>query len=226
MVFSKVLNVIYENAGHLAIICLSITVLLCLIHFKQLKEPYRRLCYFLLFNLTIEVLARVFIFSRINNLPLLHIYTLGEFLLLTYFYQSLLLHFSPLQKRFTPWLIFGAVLIVLNSIFINDIFSFNPLAKTFVQLCIMAYAVIYFYTLSDEPGQNPNMSQSLRLINSAILIYYSGSLFIFMCNQLFFENSELYKIFWTFNAVLNAAFQLLMLWGIWKVVYKKTPLSS
>ena len=115
---------------------------------------------------------------------------------------------------------------MLNSVFIQNIYAFNPLAKTLVQLTIIALAVLYFYNLNSLQSSASGIYKSLRLINSAVLIYYSGSLFIFMCNQLFIDASEGYEIIWAFNAVLNLIFQLLVLWGLWIVVFKKAPSSS
>lgn len=227
MEFPKVLDFIYYNSGHFAVLCLSISVSFCLFNFKKLNTPFRRLCYFLVWNLIIEISARFIAYSGIgNNLPLLHLYTLGEFILLSWFYKSLLTKPAFFQNKFWHLVIVGSILVILNSIFLQSIYEFNPLAKTFVQVIIISFAVLYFYNLTENPSIAPGIEKSLRLINSAILIYYSGSLFIFMCNQIFLENSELYEIIWAFNAVLNVIFQLLILFGIWKVVFKKTPLSS
>jgi len=114
----------------------------------------------------------------------------------------------------------------LNSILVQSIFEFNTIAKTIVQIIIISYAVIYFYNLTDDQPLSRTSEKSIRLINSAILIYYSGSLFVFMCSQLSFLNEDVYLLFWTFNAILNVIFQLLILIGIWKVIFLKTPLSS
>ncbi|MEM9920096.1 MAG: hypothetical protein AAF990_18515 [Bacteroidota bacterium] len=217
---------IYLRAGQLVVVCLSLNVLLCAIYFRKLEVPLQRLSIFLLFNWIIEVAARICAYSDINNLPLLHLYTLGEFILFLWFYKSLFVRLEIFQKAFRPFAVIGTVLIVLNSVFIQNIYAFNPLAKTLVQLTIIALAVLYFYNLNSLQSSASGIYKSLRLINSAVLIYYSGSLFIFMCNQLFIDASEVYEIIWAFNAVLNLIFQLLVLWGLWIVVFKKAPSSS
>lgn len=207
-------------------LCLSVTVSLCLFNFKKISTPFRRLCYFLIWNLFIEIFARVFSYSGMNNLPLLHLYTLGEFVLFSWFYKSLLKTNELFQKRYWVFVFVFSVLIVLNSIFLQNIYGFNTFAKTVVQVIIISYAVLYFYNLTENQSISPSIEKVLRLINSAIIVYYSGSLFIFMCGQVSFGKSDLYQMFWAFNAVLNLIFQLLVLWGIWKIIYKKTPLSS
>ena len=226
MDFFEIINSLYLNASNLVIICLGITVLLCLFHFKKLKTPFCRIAYFLMWNLFIEISARVFTHLGMNNLPLLHVYTLGEFILFSWFYKSLITKPILFQNRFWHFVISGSLLIILYSLLFYSIGDYNPVTKTIVQIIIIAYAVLYFYNLTENQSHSLRLEKSLRLINSAVLIYYSGSLFIFMCGQILRDYPEWIKTFWAFNAVLNLIFQLLILWGIWKVVFRKTPLSS
>jgi len=223
---SKILDNIFFYSGDLAVLCLIITVSLSLFNFKTLNIPFQRLCYFLIWNLFIEIFARFFSYSGMNNLPLLHLYTIGEFILFSWFYKSLLQTNEFFQKKYWILIVGISVLIVLNSIFFQSVYEFNTLAKTLVQIIIISYAVLYFYNLTGNQSTSPVIEKSLRLINSAVIVYYSGSLFIFMCGQVSFGKSGMYEIFWAFNAVLNLIFQLLVLWGIWKVIYKKISLSS
>ncbi len=220
------LQQVYLRMGDLAVLCLAVNVMLCLYKFKQLDTPLRIFCYFLTWNLSIEVAARICSYTVENNLPLLHLYTLGEFLLLSIFYKSLMVKSEGAQQKINYFILVGAVLIILNSIFLQSIYGFNTIAKTAVQLTIISYAILYFYNLTNNQSLSEQAGKSLRLINSAILVYYSGSLFIFMCSQVSFVESDLYVFFWAFNAALYLTFQLLVLWGIWKMVFQKTTLSS
>lgn len=204
----------------MALLCLLISVVLCYMHRKKLNTPFKRLFYFLIWNGIIEILAYI-MFLGYNNLPLLHLYTLGEFILFSYFFKSLINKPTIFQKGYKYFTYGVGFLILINSIFFQSIYEFNTNAKTFVQLIIITYAVIYFYNLVENRMYDAELSKSLRLINSAIIIYYSGSLFIFMCSKMSFENNETYRVFWAFNAVLNLVFQLLILLGLWKVFFKK-----
>ena len=226
MEFSALINSIYLYGGHVAVVCLLINVAICLLYFKSLDVPFRRLCYFLFFNLVIEIVARSLAYAGINNLPLLHLYTLGEFILLSYFYQSLIKNSNVFKNYFWQFVASICVLILLNSAFFQSIYTFNSIAKTLVQVIIISYAVFYFYKLTENHAFQFAKGKSLRLINSAFLIYYSGTLFIFMCSQIYINDSDTYKLFWAFNAILNLIFQLLIFWGIWMVVSNKIPLSS
>jgi hypothetical protein len=218
------LNSIYFHTANIALLFLCISVAFCIFYRKKLNVPFQRLFYFLVWNLSIEILAIIFSNSGYNNLPLLHIYTLGEFLLFSYFFKSLLDKPIFFKKYFWHFVITGSLFIVSNSIFFQSIFGFNTFAKTFVQVTIIGYAILYFYNLVENQLFSLSLSKSLRLINSAILVYYSGSLFIFMCSNVYYEDAQVYDMFWIFNALLNSLFQLLILVGLWKIFFKKTTL--
>jgi hypothetical protein len=219
------LNSVNFYAAHAASVFVAINVLFCIIHYKKLDSPFRRLFYFLILNLVIEILASLFIEFGINNLPLLHIYTLAEFILFSYFYKSIIKKPSTFHTIYWYFIIGGSAFIIFNSIFLQSIFDFNSIAKTFVQISIIAYAVIYFYHLVDDPTLSPSTSKSLRLVNSAIITYYSGSLFIFMFNGISLGDDGSNIIFWIFNSLLNIIFHLLIFYALWRL-YSKKAISS
>lgn len=225
MFSNTTLEVFGRYTSGLCSVCLLLSIVLCLVYRKEAAIPLKRLSYFLIWNLLIELLAYIMYWGY-NNLPLLHLYTLGEFLLLSYFFKSLINKPAYFQKAYKYFVMGASVLIVLNSVFLQSIYEFNNNAKTFVQLVIIAYAVLYFYNLVENQNFSAELAKSLRLINSAIIVYYSGSLFIFMCSQISFKNTDTYQVFWAFNTVLNLVFQLLILLGLWKVFFRKKALEA
>jgi len=217
---------LFKYSGYAAVFVLSLSVILSTLNFNKLQKPYIRLLYFLVWNLFIEISARCFAIFEINNLPLLHLYTLGEFILFSWFYKSLISKPTFLLRKLDISILIGAILILVNSVFFQGIYGYNSIAKTIVQLIIICFAVLFFYNQTEIRTESNTISKSLSLINSAILIYYSGSLFIFMTSQMLKMYPDWKEVFWAFNAVLNIAFQILILCGIWMVVFKKTPSAS
>ncbi|MEM7185903.1 MAG: hypothetical protein AAF466_04520 [Bacteroidota bacterium] len=219
------LQTFYAIAVKVALAALIFNVAFCVFYGRRFNVPFKRLSLFLILNLLTEILAYTFIQLEINNLPLLHMYTLGEFVLLSYFYQSLFKKSSRFRKFLNYYIVIGALFILSNSLWIQSIYGFNTIAKTFVQISIIGYAVFFFYRqLGDRPYPEA-ISKSLSLVNSAVIIYYSGSLFIFMYGKFSLVHVEGYVVFWAFNAVLNFIFQLLILIGLWKAFFRKKTLS-
>jgi carbon starvation protein CstA len=181
---------------------------------------------FLVFNFLIEISARVTGFLFKQNLPLLHLYTLGELILISLFYRAVLEENSPFKQHFKTITALAAVLVILNTIFVQGLFEFNSYAKSLVQVLIILYALDFAFRFTEKDVLATDFNQLLRLVNSAILLYYCGSLFIFMTSQFEIESKGAFKILWDVNAVLNLIFQIVMLITLWKVVIRRPKSSS
>ena len=217
---SSNIDLLNTYSANLVLVIISINVLLFALKYHELSAPFQRLFYFLILNLVIEISARLFPYAGLNNLPLLHFYTLGEFILLSFFYKSLIVKPAFFQRYFWQIVAIGSVLIICNSLFVQSIYGFNTIAKSGVQICLIGYAVIFFYNLMEDSQYSK--VKGIRLINSAVIIYYSGSLFIFMFSPISFGNEDLYVIFWVFNSLLYIGFHLLIFAGLWTTSYKVT----
>lgn len=209
------------------IIFLEFLAIICLWKYSLFPDQFKRIIYLIWFNFLIEFSAFILAHHTGNNLPLLHIHTLGEFLLLSYFYMGLLKSPRLLSKYFQWVTLAISLLIILNTLFLQSIYGFNTYAKTAVQFILIIYAVLYFFDLSDQETLAASEKKYLRLINSAILIYYSGSLFIFMFSNYFLQNNlNLPSGLWAFNTILNLVFLALVSISLWQIIYRKTKSSS
>jgi hypothetical protein len=160
-----------------------------------------------------------------NNMPLLHAYTLIEFVIWAFFYRLILGPKTILRRYFWQILGVGMVLIVLNTIFLQNIWTFCTYSKTLVQLFIIWMAIEFaFYVPESRTVQHPQ-THALKPLNTGLIIYYCGSLFIFMSG--FFTSDKIVA-----NALVMAnqgliiIFQLFVLFSLWKVVYHRTKSSS
>ena len=207
--------------------CLLLSIILLTRLYTELPKSLKIFTVFLYINLVTETSATLLFNYRLNNLPLLHIYTLAEFLCLSYFFSILITKPRLYSKKFLYFCIGIAILIVLNSIFMQSIFTFNSYAKTLVQSLIILYVILYFYNLSGEVDNNNPYQQALRLINSALIVYYSGSLFIFMFSNSFLQSKvRMNAGFWIFNAGLYLAYQLLVLISVWRLTFNRAKSYS
>ena len=199
-------------------------VIVGIVQWKNLSGALKIFVLYLGWNFLIEVAAKLDLHYQLlggNNLPLLHIYTLGEFILLFLFYVKLIERPQWLHdnRQLLLWSISG--LIILNSIFIQNIFEFNTYAKTLVQLILIGCAILYFFNQAGKEQEPNPEARGLRIINSAILIYYSSSLVIFMFGNflLTVETNEFYL--WIVNASLNILFHLLIFIALWSLLSRK-----
>jgi hypothetical protein len=115
------------------------------------------------------------------------------------------------------------VLILTKSIFFQPITVFNTNTKTLTQVIYIAYAVGFF--LNATHHQTESYHNVLKTINSAILLYYTGSLFIFMFGNVLLGLEQRHNLFWVANALLYLIFQLLVFTAIWQFRQTKSTYS-
>ncbi|MEO6039964.1 MAG: hypothetical protein ABIQ93_16245 [Saprospiraceae bacterium] len=217
----------WEKIGHeltqlaaLVFVFLIPSCLLGLVWWRRLPRAFQVLVIYLWFDLAIEIGARILGHVTHNNLPLLHLYTFGEMLCWSLFYREIL-HPSSVFVRYFKW-ITGAVLaaVLLNTIFLQGLSTFNSYAKTLVQLMVILYALSYAFNflLEDSPG--PAWQKVVRPVNAAVLFYYCGSLFVFMFSTL--ANPTNWKggfeLLWNINIVLYVVFQAVVLFSLCRLL--------
>lgn len=209
-------------------VCLLLSILLWCWHYRSLPLEFKRLGFFMVTTLIINVTAIVLGRNKIQNLFLLHIYTPLEWLLWAYFYQLL---FKPIRKiqKGLPWLV-GVVLIflLLNSILLEPISGFNSNAKSLVQVILIAAAITYFFNAFGKIDLTMPIPRALSIVNFAVIFYYSGSLFIFMFSRFLNDNQvaeqQQFGI-WAINGIIYFLFTLLIFSSLWTVAFQKTKSS-
>lgn len=161
--------------------------------------------------------------KSVNNLPLLHFYTLLEFILLTSLYHQFLRTLQAWRNWIVSFSILIITLIVANSLFIQPVTVFNTYSKTLTQVIFIFYAIIFFS--QSMSNQFQVFYPVIKTINSAILLYYAGSLFIFMFGNVLINLEQLHSLFWVANALLYLIFQLLVFTAIWQFRQTKSTYS-
>ncbi len=212
------MGIIKHLYGFPNIILLNVSCLLCAIYWRRLPTAFKWVGVFLWFSFFIEVSAVISGKLWHNNRPFMHLLTIGEFWIWSFFYQQIFGKSSFAHRHFRWILGLGTLVIVGNSTLIQSIWTSNTYSKTCVQLLVIWYAVAFAFHFAEQPPQKIKENKLLRLVNAAILIYYCGSLFIFMSG--FAIGSEIFKALLMMNVILNSVFQILVLYALWTVIFK------
>ncbi len=153
-----------------------------------------------------------------RNLFLSHYYFVGQFLLLSLFYYSLL---NTGQKRIIL-LAQPAVLIPLAiqyTVSPDVYWKFNHLEILLTAFPIIAFAAFHFYNQLDGPKQ-------FHLINLSIMMYLFGSTVLFLAgNTVNLMVNDRARICWDLNSILYILFQLCVLHEL-RVTYLKRPMPQ
>lgn len=190
-------------------------------------------------NLTIKILSIHIMISavvecgsallwamKINNIFLLHLYTLEEFALLSWFYSSLISG-SKWALFFRISIVVFSILSILNSIFLQAVTVNNTYARALESLICMIYALICFHKMINYPAGMPKpYVTALLLINSGIMIYFTSSSLLFTLSNYLRKPglTDARMTLWTFHAFFCTIYYLLLFIGLW--IMRKAKLHS
>ncbi len=178
---------------------------------KDKSAELKPLIFYLSLSCITQVVSLWLWASSINNLPVLHVYTILEFNILMWFYLIVFNDARAKKVILYICLLFTAFAIV-DSALLESIFIFNTLGRSIEALLIIAMSLVYFiYSLSNE-NLNPliNLRQT-KYINIGIFIYFSGSIVLFTFNNYIIALAQnLVLNIWSIHTVLLVLFYIII----------------
>lgn len=163
--------------SHLPIL---LSALYTFIYFKKFSKPLQIFSYSIFFSSVIQFISLLLWFYRVNNMPLLHLYVIGQILLLGWFYQKVLGGYINVRIIWFVTILFS-IFSIINSFFFQNIFSFNSYAITFQSVLITIVTIFSYIVFLNKIVQQENSNDilSLNWINSGLFIYHASNLLIF-----------------------------------------------
>jgi hypothetical protein len=151
-----------------------------------------------------------------NNFPILHVYTILEYLLLLWFYSVILNKFIY-KAVFVALSIAFPVFSILDSIFIESIFTFNTYGRSLEALIFIFLSISWFVKIVAEDEETRLMGKAINIINSGFLIYFAGSIAMFSYSSYVEQMSISFrKTLWTIHTVLTVQLYILIAIGLWR----------
>ncbi len=125
---------------------------------------------------------------------------------------------------------FVAIGLIYTIFFVADLFFFQPaqlnsFSITLTSLVFIIFSILYFLKLMRDLPTTQIQKLPMFWINTAVLVYFAGSFFVFLLRNYLIEvlhdNQILY---WSFHNILNIIKNLLFAIGLWQGIRK--PLSN
>lgn len=212
MIFSRTIIIL----SHLPIL---LAVVYAAWHYKKLGRELKVFSWFIFLSGIIQFTSLAFWYAGKNNMPLLHFYVAAGFACLAWFYKTVLNNFISAKIIWSVTVLF-LIFTLANSLFAQDIFTFNSNALVVESVLIIILALFTFTFLLNgivkETGRHD--SRSLNWINSGLFIYYSSSLLIFyfgtVITQAFSRYLNLYT--WVFHSFFSMVMYTCFFVGLWK----------
>lgn len=178
---------------------------------------------FVFISVFVEVVAYGCAYFGVNNMPLLHLYVAGGFLFVSQFYKEIFIGF--IDGKIIN-IITGLFLMftIINSLFIQSIYSFNSYAITLESIIIIVFSITTSMLILNETAGRKRIPfhGSLSWINSGLFIYYVSSLIIFYFGDFItrYSRSELTNFTWILNALFSTIMYCCFFVGLWRLPRK------
>ena len=203
--------------GVIVPVSVIIPIVFAIAKYRYVNAPLVTIFLYLLFAGVINASAAILAFRHINNLPLLHVYTIFEFLFLgVFFYQ--VSQRQKIKKLIRGSMLLFPVFCLINFAFIQDLHVFNSYTRPIGALLLISFSLVYFYVQTVDNHDLRWHSQPKTWIVIGVLIYFSSSLVQFsFSNVVSTHVSANTKLFiWAIHATLVLIMYLLFAVGFAK----------
>lgn len=192
-----------------------VPVVIAIVFYNHFDIALKVLCIHLFIACATEITSYILMKRGLNNLPLLHLYTLTEFILLYLFYD---IYFAatfpkwPLRAIAISFVLFSLV----NSLFIQSIYRFNTYARALEALLLIIFSLLCFYKISQSSQHTKIRRDPVTWINSGILIYFSGGFVLFiLSNYILPMGHKLNTQIWAVHSFLSILLYVFISIGLW-----------
>ncbi|WP_271782565.1 hypothetical protein [Aquimarina algiphila] len=206
---------LFNNLSLLSSFIVIVPLLLSIYKIKVLNKIQVNLVYLLIVILIVEFISNILWYKQINNLPVYHFYTVIEFLLIINVYRFELS--KVFSKLFFIIISIGFVIFaIINTLFFQNLTTFNSNVTTLLGLIVIFFALSYFYALLKEVKYRTLESNPMFWINSGFLIYFSSNLILFYMNNTLFKGvTEASLILWGLHAIVNIVLTIFYTIALW-----------
>lgn len=184
------------------------------------RQNYPREFKYILYYLILSVLTQAVSFIlwklRIRNYPVLHVYTLLEYVVLLRFYSSILK--NSFNKTVMTFLLYGFLIFsIADSWLIESIHTFNTYSRTIEALILITLSIAWFMKIVAESGEEKARLKGVTYFVSGFLVYFSSSIILFSYSAYIDTLSAHARMnVWLIHTFLVVQLYILITIGLWK----------
>jgi len=197
-----------------------------ILRFKRFNTGLRILVFYVFLSALVDLISVIIIhYFKHSNAELFRAYTLIEFVLLTLYFRTLFNRKAIKGFFLIAVLVFGFIDIICTYL-LQPGDEFDSYASAIEGLFMISFSLCYFYKVFTEVVIVKLEKESSFWIVSAILIYFAGNLFLFLCSDNTLVSIQEYFLkYWSIDFILNAIFNILLAIGLWITPTKLTSSS-
>lgn len=144
---------------------------------RQAKYLFLYILVTVLINFTAIAIGK---FLHKNNMPLVHLLTVTDVVILLFYYKALFNHKNKMQLYLSMSAAF-IVVCIINAIFFQSIYTYSSYTRSLEALICILFALNYFARLASDAGtQVKIIRQPDFYFNVGIFLYFSGAFMLFI----------------------------------------------
>lgn len=210
--FEQIRSIFFEYSN----LVILIPLLIAAMNFKSYTSDLKVIFYYLTLATVTQAVSFAFWKQSVNNFPILHVYTIVEYLLLLWFYSVVLKEFIS-KYMFIVLSIAFPIFSIINSLYIENIYAFNTYGRSLEALIFIFLSISWFVKIVAEDEETRIMGKAINYINSGFLVYFAGSIAMFSYSSYVAQMSEVHRVnVWTIHTVLAVQLYILIAIGLWK----------
>ncbi|MDF1695999.1 MAG: hypothetical protein P1U56_09215 [Saprospiraceae bacterium] len=191
-----------------------IPLVIFLVKYRNLTDTQLQIGYLVLVTLCCEIGIAILSSYEINSLPVVHLFTVLQFALLVSIFSTGL---SPTYslKFLRGLILFFVVFAMVDASLLNGIFNFNSYSRPLASFLLVYIAIYFFYKTLKELKIKSLTNEPLVWIGIGVILYFSGSLLIFLfTNYVKTSNQALFTL-WGIHAIFNIILNITYSIALW-----------
>lgn len=193
---------------------LALPILVGSLRYFRLLTRQKAILYLVLLSFFTEIVAEWVLYNDGNQNLVYFIFTLTEFLLLTYVFAWGIFPFLSLHffKRIS---LFFFLYVIVDMIWISGLQQFNNYSTAVESLIVIFYALTFFYKTLQELKIRYLEREPLFWISTGVLLYFSSSLFIFLFTNYVNSSERALFIIWGIHGIFSLGLNLFYSIALW-----------
>jgi hypothetical protein len=170
-----------------------------------LQKPYNLLAPYLLLVFLFEALAHYFSLAYRNNAPPYHVFSWMQLCFFGYVYYH---SFSETKRKIAVFwvVVMLLVLSICASFFVHRFWQFPKFNLLSLTLVAVSFSLFHFKEMLQYPGQKSLVREPMFWINTAHLVFFGLSFFIWEIQGIGGRGSWVFKLIFSVNLIMYTAY--------------------
>lgn len=216
-------KIVLNGIGYAVIALLLFSLILGFKHFKNHSKGVQWFLIYLLVSFVLEVASSICFDYSMNNLWLINLYTILEFLFLALFFNQLIFADKTHNNRNAILIVLGCICFAVYFLWSGKFMVFSSITETIENLFILSLCIYFLiFSLGAKPNCKKDEVKLVNWITYSILVYMSLILFVWLFYE-FIERSNynnLDRLLIFSNIIFNLGYKLSILIGLLAFDYK------